>query len=70
MKTSFLRITTLTVLLAASSTGLFAGPGLDYWQRKQATRASAKAAAVKTPAVPASCPMASPSASAPACCKS
>ncbi len=74
MKTPLLRITAITALLTVSSTGVFAGPGLDYWQRKQATRAATKvetAKAEKAPAAPATaCPMTPCPAAPTSCCKS
>ncbi len=56
MKTSLLRITILTALLSVSTAGLFAGPSQEFWKRKQAGRAAAKAAPAANTDAPACCP--------------
>lgn len=44
MKTSLFRIVTVSALLAASASGLFAGPSQDFHKRKHAARIAAQSA--------------------------
>lgn len=49
MKTP-LRIPVIILLVAASASGSFAGPGLQYWNARREARIAAKAAPAESPA--------------------